>query len=551
MTLKLSPPWTHPASGILYARLWVPVDLQPILKRKEVRKTLGTRDPKIAMRKYKQTVARIEAEWEELRLAAAEMPASSPSRVMRRLSFKEGQALAGEFYRRYVAKHGDDPGAVEHWERKLLGVQRSLPKHEWKDGSRPPFIDAFMLTPEHNAVLAFSRDARELLADVNVDVDAESFALLCRCLAVAARNAIEHLRRNAAGDYAPDPKANKYPEIPRNLSGPAIGCEDLLALWAAGSGVAASTIDSWAGKFRMLMRFTEYQNVAELTRLDIERWRDHRFDHGTDTYTISSGDLAGVRGILGWAAQSTKVPGITENVALGVTQKVVRKKNLGSKGFDHIEARKILSATLEPFDTLSAVSAACRRWVPWLCAYSGARVGEIGQMHSSRIFQHEAPDGALIWCMLITPEDGSVKTGEARTVPLHSHLIDQGFLDYVERRRGEPLFYDPSRARGSKKGHRQADKVGENLAVWVRKIGIVRKVAPNHAWRHRFETLGRNLKIRNDIIDNITGHKTGTQAADYGDYLIPTLSEAIESMPRYLQQNPVTSKPRGASLQPQ
>ncbi|WP_172121917.1 MULTISPECIES: DUF6538 domain-containing protein [unclassified Devosia] len=62
MTLKLSPLWKHPQSGILYARLWVPVDLQPIVGRTEVRKTLGTRDPRIGARIYKQTVARIEAE---------------------------------------------------------------------------------------------------------------------------------------------------------------------------------------------------------------------------------------------------------------------------------------------------------------------------------------------------------------------------------------------------------------------------------------------------------------------------------------------------------
>ena len=43
MSLKPSGPWPLPKSGVFYARLWVPIDLQPILKRKEVRKSLGTR----------------------------------------------------------------------------------------------------------------------------------------------------------------------------------------------------------------------------------------------------------------------------------------------------------------------------------------------------------------------------------------------------------------------------------------------------------------------------------------------------------------------------
>lgn len=550
MSLKPSGPWPLPKSGILYTRLWVPIDLQSILKRKEVRKSLGTRDPRIALRLHKQAVAAIEAEWEQVRLAASEMAAASPSRVQRRLTHKEAQALAGEHYRRYVAEHGEDPGAVEDWERKLLAVQRSLPKAEWRDGRRPVFIDDFMLHPERNAVHAFAAVARTLLDEMNVDVDAQSFALLCRCLAVAARDAMEHLKRNAAGDYAPDPKLARFPEMPSNLSRPAIGCEDLLTLWAKGSGKEISTINGWSGKFRMLMKFAGKDNVAELTRNDVERWRDHRFDQGIDTSTISAGDLAGVRGILAWAVTSSKTPGITENVAEGVKQKVAPRKTLGQKGFDHNEARKILSATLEPTgEHMTIPGAGARRWVPWLCAYSGARVGEIGQLHSSNVFQEDTPDGQSIWCMRLTPEDGSIKDKDARVVPIHSHVIEQGFLGYVAQRKGKPLFYDPERARVSKTGHRQSDKVGERIAKWVRKIGIVRKVAPNHAWRHRFETQGRHLKVRQDVIDAITGHKNDTQAAEYGDYHLNVLSDAIETLPRYLEPTKGLLRPVGSHLQ--
>jgi hypothetical protein len=37
-------------------------------------------------------------------------------------------------------------------------------------------------------------------------------------------------------------------------------------------------------------------------------------------------------------------------------------------------------------------------------------------------------------------------------VPIHKHLVEQGFLKDVEERRriGKPLFYEPARARGGK-----------------------------------------------------------------------------------------------------
>jgi hypothetical protein len=55
-----------------------------------------------------------------------------------------------------------------------------------------------------------------------------------------------------------------------------------------------------------------------------------------------------------------------------------------------------------------------------------------------------------IWCIYIRPE--MTKGDYQRVVPIHSHLIDQGFLDFVEERRTLklPLFYDPKRARGGK-----------------------------------------------------------------------------------------------------
>jgi hypothetical protein len=48
-----------------------------------------------------------------------------------------------------------------------------------------------------------------------------------------------------------------------------------------------------------------------------------------------------------------------------------------------------------------------------------------------------------IWCMTIKPS--LEKTKLWRTVPIHSHVLEQVFLDYVEKRRrlGKPLFDDP------------------------------------------------------------------------------------------------------------
>jgi len=43
--------------------------------------------------------------------------------------------------------------------------------------------------------------------------------------------------------------------------------------------------------------------------------------------------------------------------------------------------------------------------------------------------------------MRITPEAGTVKTGEVRVVPLHAELVKQGFPAWVERQTSGPLFH--------------------------------------------------------------------------------------------------------------
>ena len=42
--------------------------------------------------------------------------------------------------------------------------------------------------------------------------------------------------------------------------------------------------------------------------------------------------------------------------------------------------------------------------------------------------------------MKLTPEAGTMKTGKARTVPIHAHVIEQGFIEFVKLRGKGPLF---------------------------------------------------------------------------------------------------------------
>jgi integrase len=115
---------------------------------------------------------------------------------------------------------------------------------------------------------------------------------------------------------------------------------------------------------------------------------------------------------------------IRSNPFAEISVTVPRKvRNRDSDAFTKDEAQTILRAAT------AATADDAKRWVPWLCAYSGARAGEITQLRGIDIERR-----GDFHVMRIRPDAGTVKTGEARTVPLHEHIIAQGFIEFVHKR---------------------------------------------------------------------------------------------------------------------
>lgn len=283
---------------------------------------------------------------------------------------------------------------------------------------------------------------------------------------------------------------------------------------------------------RAFIAHVGHDNAAKVKAADVIGWKDKLVadplvdGRPRSPKTINDGYLTSLKTVLGWGVENRI---IDANPAAGVRVRAPKMTILREKGLRDAEALLVLKSALLPVSTgTSPEHALARRWVPWVCAYSGARVNEITQLRAEDVLQ---VDG--VWCIRITPEAGSVKNRMARTVPLHSHLIDQGFLRAIEGKTG-PLFYNPARHRGGSDGNPQYKKVGERLAEWVRDIGVDDpNVAPNHGWRHRFKTAARGAGIDAETRDAIQGHRARTEGEEYGHFPVSVLAEAIEKLPRY------------------
>jgi integrase len=134
-----------------------------------------------------------------------------------------------------------------------------------------------------------------------------------------------------------------------------------------------------------------------------------------------------------------------------------------------------------------------------------------------------------LWVLRITPEAGTVKTNEAREVVLHTHLVEQGFPEFVTNAPAQYLFLRPAKS-GDVMGPWQGVK--NRLREFARLTVTDPNVAPNHGWRHRFKTVGMEAGIPPRILDAIQGHVSGAVADGYGEVTLRTQAEAIAKLPR-------------------
>lgn len=381
---------------------------------------------------------------------------------------------------------------------------------------------------------AFAIEFAESLGRVIDPRQTEGMRNLCRSLNDAALAAGDGALRRLDGEDVPTPPEpvappRKTPENPTAARVPLLSTFDD---YAAKRELASTTSYEWRRCIEKLIAYLGHDDGAKITTDDLQRWCDGLLEGGKrGAVTVKDKYLCSIKVTLAYA-KSRRL--ISHNAAEGV--EVTRPRKKGSVRPDYFrpdEAKAILTATLGPHDPgLDPLQALARRWVPWLCAYTGARVNEITQLRREDIFKEDG-----IWAIRITPEAGTVKDHEFREVPLHPHLLAQGFVKTMMGRPPGFLFYDPSRRKVVNEGNRYAKKQGERLAAWVRnEVGIKDpNVDPNHAWRHLFKSMSPEAMDK-ALADAIQGHasKEGSQGSQ--TYYNPPLrvkAKAIARIPRF------------------
>jgi integrase len=486
-------PYQHPKTGVYWLRRVVPKELRPVIGKRELTRTLGTKDPD----KARELAPAVLSEF-----AATLAAARAASGQGRPLTHREVMALCGAWYRQEVGEWEDSPGDPELWrltDDVLLDKLYSDPETGEPLGYEPGERDL--------------AEARQYLAGRGIAADAESVRSFARELFITKRKAAAILKRRAEGDYSPDPALVTFPSEleakpalrQQDIAKPAarLTGEALLDAWAAENRPAPATRKKYAGAFRQVARVLGFDDVRRLTREEVVRFKEARLGEGRDPGTVAD-EMIALGTVCKWAVANGKV---AENPFAGLAPKASRRGPKSRTPYTDEEAAAILKAARK--------EAGWRRWLPWLLAFSGARLSEVADMRRRDVRQDSG-----VWVLDFVPLPGRAGKNEIfqRMVPLHPAVIAEGFLDYLAslpNKPDGPLFPDLTAAKDGSRTIAATSAHGR----WVRDVAKITGAdkAPAHSWRHRMEDELRKVRALPEVVDAITGRYNARNAgAGYG-----------------------------------
>lgn len=508
MVLPMPRPHKHPKTGIYYFRQKTPVDLVAVFGKNEAGWSLRTKDPEEAKVRNIEAVRKQGMIWAALRKRPEPLP------------HQQIVALSGTLYRDHMAAMELEPGEPAMWIETLVLLDRLAADPVAQERWYASTIDNLLL---ERGLLTDEASRKRLVQEADR----------------AFRQVAEQQLKRAEGDYAPDPKANRFPAVAAANDKPkgkpeTLTIRAMFKLWERdhlANGKSPRTIGDFRHKIESLISYLDHDDAQRVTAEDVADWCDHlRHEEDLSARTVSQKYLSTVKTVFNVAVEKRK---LKENPIKDNKVRFVKAPKTRPKGFTDDEAKAILTAALADPATLGRVSLENKRairWGPWISAFTGARITEIMQLRTDDLIEE---NGVL--CLRITPDAGSVKTRAYRIVPIHPQLLEIGLPQMIHALPSGPVFYSLAPVRGKAADPvERAQNAGAKVGHWVRKVVGIKdtRVQPNHAWRHRFKTIARDFGVAPEYSDAITGHEDGRAASDYGETTVKALWREIQKLPR-------------------
>lgn len=553
-------------SASYYARLGVPLDLRPIVGRKELWKSLDTKDAREARARAAPIIAGWHAEFADLRrrreATEADIEAATWKHYQGELEQhhrerqersttddidKAKQALVAKIERGDVP-WSDDP-------RTQLAASLDLAVMPDRGSWQTKFRAGRKATLERHLAqgeIALVSDAvKEIIAREGFDIEPGSapFRELAQRLQRAELEALRRAEEHDRGDYTgrpADPIVKAPSKAGAKTAAPGEGVMELFDVFAAenprrvkpdtirmnreiigwfaqhvGSTFPASAIDKravreWkqalakfpikAAEVRDLRGMTFKKIVAENERLK----RPTLSDRTINKY------LSALGAFCHWLMQNGHLENNpVDGMHLGKDKGRSKIRPYTPEQLTAIFRSPLFTGCLSD-DELHRAGTLCirdhRYWLPLLALFTGARMSELAQLIVTDVRQDRGR-----WIIHVTQEGDDVKTtktkGSQRVIPVHPELERLGFLRFHAQAGSGRLFPEIKLdSRGTFAGN-----YSRLYNRYVVKIGVKVDASVNfHSFRHGMADALRRAGFRDEEFGFLLGHTAATTTGKYG-----------------------------------
>lgn len=502
-----------------YLRLRVPCDLVSHYGKSEFKSSLKTKDLPEATRKLRAELARLEQEFAGIRNRMKHSFVMNELVVTRRITSLDDdtmdaiaatwleQNLAADDYMRSLGEVGD----MEEDIQQSLSILQ--PAYARGDITRvEPLARQFMG-----------------LLGIELSISDAEWRRLCLKLLEASLQSAQIRAKRLEGEVIST--ATVMAAAPERLSPPtAQGGQSLTQIlenWKSVADRRPRTAGEMSSLVRRFEAYSKHKPVKALTRQDGIGWRDHMREHDKVAPGTVKKNLGMVTSLLNFAMDEGA---IAANPFARIKIPQPKTAPVPRLPYSAGDIAQIFgSAIFVDRERPQGGGGEAAVWLPFIGAYTGARLEEIAQLRPEDLFQ----DKTYGWFFhILDLEEGqSVKTDSSRReVPVHPVLIKAGFIKYVahiKKMRQAWLFPDLT-------PHVNGTHSGNWSKWWGRyarkKIGIKDKRKVFHSLRHSFKTACRAAHIPEEVHDALTGHSSASEGRSYGEQPLSVLRIAIDKI---------------------
>ena len=553
--VQMITPWKHPQTGIYYLYKELPPHLRGEMGRRQVRRSLKTRDPAEAKRLFVLAHAELEQEMAaaEARIAAQKVADEisperakiivddfirnrhAPERWSRwptlglvwwledtaRRVFNTDFPLAGlpmdDSPEALAAKRGE-PVPGDCW----LDVVRMYPPAEWLQASGMVLADVFedqdpaiKRIPANDLLIMQAWNARVLEDNERLRADIAA----PRRIAVKPRLRPDLRFRELLQLWNKEnaPRPQSYVEVER-------ATEDLIDY------LGDIPVESFTSDMLMDYRDEAKNLPATMPRADralpfTERLARHAHSATAPVSLPTLKQRVGsIQALLSFAHQQRW---ISQNAGTGVKITGFSRVARGRRSFMPGELAQLFASDLfvrpdRLLDRRTDVSDVTLYWLFLLGLTSGARLEEVGQ---ARV-QDVKADGGILYIDIDDlmdaeadpnlPEKSVKTTGSRRIIPIHEHVLTLGFERYVSALKdvGSELLFPDLRPSTFGKLTKEASR---RLNRYINAVVSTDARLVFHSLRHRFKDEGRGADVQERVLDQLCGHVPATVGGRYGE----------------------------------